>query len=479
MFRGLISLYSWRFPTVVVYMLQNTEYSVGPYLKWFWETTRFDRVMYRRTLDRTKAARLLLMALQFGVVLEVVAGLVCIYAWHWHHFNGGLAFGAALIIAYPIIWAHLVVVPLIIGREVIVRPRQYRAIKASRRIFSEFTGIKIAVAGSYGKTTMKELLNTVLSTGKRVAATPANKNVSSSHAIFAQKLHGNEEILIIEYGEGGPGDVERFSEITKPTHAVITGIAPAHLDKYRTLERAAEDIFSVGNAVPVDHVYVNGDSTDAVHFAQPGQELYDEKGTLGWHVSDVHNGVDGISFTMKKGKHELHLHSGLLGRHEIGPLSLVAALGHEFGLTTDEIEEGIASTVPFEHRMQPYEIGGAWIIDDTYNGNTEGIRVGLELLKELPAKRHIYVTPGLVDQGAETNKIHEDVGRMIAEAEPNIVVLMQHSVTKSIQTGLENGGFKGQVIIEDDPLSFYTNLKLFVAHGDVVLMQNDWPDNYR
>jgi len=478
MIRSLFNLYSWRFPTIIVYMLQNTEYYAAPYLKWFWHTSHFERVMYRRTLHRTKAARLLLMAVRLGVLLQLALGLGLIYWWWFYGFTGGLAFGLCLLVAYPIVWAHLVVLPLVLGRFFIVRPRQAKAIRASRKIFASFKGAKIAVAGSYGKTSMKELLLTVLSLGKKVAATPANKNVSISHANFARKLKGDEDILIIEYGEGQPGDVARFVAITQPTHAVIAGIAPAHLDRYKTLERAAADIFSVSKTVPAEHVYVNGDSPDALPFVKPGQQLYSEKNALGWKITGIRVNLDGTRFTMQKGSEKLELHSGLLGRHQVGPLAFAAALAHEFGLSKKQIEAGIAATKPFEHRMEPYPLNGAWIIDDTYNGNIEGVRVGTQLMKELPAKRRIYVTPGLVDQGADTAKIHEHMGELIAQAKPDMVVLMQHSVTQFIRAGLEAGGFKGELLIETDPLNFYNNLNLFVATGDLVVMQNDWPDNY-
>ncbi|HEV7454230.1 MAG TPA: Mur ligase family protein [Candidatus Saccharimonadales bacterium] len=478
MIRGLLSLYSWRLPVVLVYMLQNTEYQAGPYLKWFWQTTHFEQVMYRRTLDRTRAARLLLLAVRWGMLLQLAAGFGMIYAWWRGDLTGGLAFGIAAIAAYPLVWAHLAVVPLELGRIFIIKPRQRHTIQASRPVFANFKGAKIAVAGSYGKTSMKELLLTVLSEGITVAATPANKNVSISHAYFARKLTGAEDAIIIEFGEGGPGDVARFTEITKPTHAIITGIAPAHLDKYKTLKAAATDIFSVGGAVPADHVYINGESADALPFVQPGQQLYGEKNALGWKIQGIRINLDGTHFTMQKGTRKLALYSGLLGRHQVGPLALVAALAHEFGLTNKQITEGISKTMPFEHRMQPYVLGGAWIIDDTYNGNIEGIRVGTQLLKDLPAKRKIYVTPGLVDQGGDAMAIHEEMGRLIAAAKPDMVVLMQHSVTPAIQKGLEAAGYAGELLIETDPLNFYNNLSLFVATGDLVVMQNDWPDNY-
>jgi UDP-N-acetylmuramoyl-tripeptide--D-alanyl-D-alanine ligase len=234
----------------------------------------------------------------------------------------------------------------------------------------------------------------------------------------------------------------------------------------------------VTDAVAPEHVFINGESPDALPFVRHGQLLYGEKNALGWKISGVRVNLDGTRFTMTKGKEKLELHSALIGRHQVGPLALAAALAFELGLTKKQIKAGIGKTAPFEHRMQPYVLAGAWIIDDTYNGNIEGIRAGARLLADLPGKRKIYVTPGLVDQGKGTEAIHEEMGRIIAGAQPNIVVLMQHAVTPSIQKGLEDAGYKGEVIIEDDPLSFYTNLQLFVATGDLVMMQNDWPDNY-
>lgn len=475
---NFLSFYGWRYPATLIYMLQSNEYRAKPYLFWYWHTNNFSRITYRGGLKPTKPARMLLLGLRMGIALQILVGIALIYLGAQHNLTGGIYFGAAVIVSYPIVWAHLVVLPLVLGRLFIIGPRHRRKIKMSKRQFAEFGGPKIAIAGSYGKTSMKELLLTVLSEGKKVAATPANKNVAISHALFVEKLDGDEDILVIEYGEGKPGDVRRFAETTHPTHAVITGLAPAHLDMYKTLHKAGEDIFSVSKFVKPEKVYVNGESSQTKPFIKSKFNVYDQKGVLGWKVSDVKISIDGTQFTLSKKGEELHLHSHLIGWHQVGPLALVAALAHEFGLSKAQIKEGIAKTAPFEHRMQPYQLDGAWVIDDTYNGNIEGIRAGTQLLRDLKAKRKIYVTPGLVDQGKEVEEVHQEMGRLIASAQPDIVVLMRHSVTKFIEQGLKDGKFKGQLLIKDDPLDFYNNLQSFVAHGDLIVMQNDWPDNY-
>lgn len=478
MIRQVLDLYRPKFLRTLVYMLQSTEYQVGPYLKWYWRTKDFSRVMYRRRLEKTKPARLLLLVLQLGVLLQILAAAGLIYLGVKQRLIGGVAYGAAVLIIYPVLWAYLLVVPLILGRWLVIGPRDRRAIRRSRRIFADFKGTKIAVAGSYGKTTMKELLNTVLSEGLKVAATPANKNVSSSHARLAGRLTGEEEVIIIEYGEGAPGDVARFARTTKPTHAVITGLAPAHLDHYKTLKAAGKDIFSVADFVEKSHLYVNNESPTVRPFLKEGFRLFDGTGAMGWRVSHVKVTLEGTSFKLKKGSRSLNLHSRLVGHHQVGYLAFAAALAAELGLTDKQIRAGVAQTKPFEHRMQPYQLSGAWVIDDTYNGNLEGIRAGTQLLKTLSAKRKIYVTPGLVDQGEETKRVHEEMGKLIAAAKPDMVVLMQNSVTAPIEAGLKAAHYSNELRIETDPLEFYTNLQHFVAAGDLVLMQNDWPDNY-
>lgn len=478
MLSALVSMYTLKYPSVLVYMLQNTEYRAAPYLAWYWRTQNFSKVMYRRTLTQTKAARLLLMSLRVGMLLQILTGIALIALWHWQGLAGGWEFGLALLLSYPIIWAHLACLPLAVGRWVVVSPHEHRLVKQSSKIFAEHTGVKIAVAGSYGKTSMKEILRTVIGEGKDVAATPANKNVAISHAMFARNLTGNEDVLIIEYGEGAPGDVARFAKTTHPTHAVITGIAPAHLDRYKTVKKAAKDIFSVADYLHDTNVYVNGDSPLAKDYLKDEYNIYNLQGALGWSVKNINLSTSATSFTIKKGKRVIKLTSGLLGAHQIGPLVLAAALGFELGLTEKEVKAGISKTIPFEHRMQPYLLSGAWVIDDTYNGNIEGIRVGLELLRALEGKRKIYVTPGLVDQGKETKKIHLQIGELIAALQPDLVVLMKNSVTPYVTKGLDQGKFQGELRIESDPLDFYNNLKHFIAAGDVVLLQNDWPDNY-
>lgn len=472
-------IYSPSFPRLVTYMLQSCEYKVGRYLKWFWTVDDFSTIQRRSDLEKTDVAMQIYGLMCIGMAAEAVAGIIIFCLGLSRTLVGGVGFGLATIIITPILWSQAIIIPVALGRIFIITPKEKELINKSSKIFTKHPGLKIVVAGSYGKTTMKEILKTVLSEGKVIAATPANKNVPVSHAVYAKKLSGKEDILIIELGEGAPGDIKRFSETIKPDIAVITGLSPAHIDSYKTLEAAGKDIFTLKDYVKASNLFVNGESEMAKPFVPKEANLFDSSGALGWKVKNVKSTIEGLSFELTTGSKTLKLKSQLIGKHHIGVLAFAAALADRLGLRVDQIEKGIAKTRAFEHRMQPYMLNDAWIIDDTYNGNIEGIRVGTELLAELPAKRKIYVTPGLVEQGNKAAEVHEKLGRLIAKANPDRVVLMKNSAEQHIQKGLIAGGYKGELKVEENPLKFYENLASMVASGDLVMLQNDWSDSYR
>lgn len=464
--------------TVLAYMLQSTEYEPRPFLKWFWRTNDFSRVMYRRTLERTRVGRLIQRVAVVGITAQMLLGVSMVYVGITRDEVGLPWFGLALAASASVVWAHLLAALIWLGRLCILRPREAKQAHEVMTRLQAHPGVRIAIAGSYGKTTMKELLRIVLAEGKKVAATPANMNVVSSHARFVRSLNGDEEIVLVEFGEGKPGDVQHFAQMIMPEYAVITGLAPAHLDQYKTLDQAGRDIFSLASAVSRNKLFVNADSPETRSFTHKEAETYSQKKAFGWRVRHAQTSLDGTHFELVKGTRVLRLQSGLVGLYQVGPLAFAAAFALMLGLSEKQVIAGIARTKPFEHRMQPYQLSGAWIIDDTYNGNIEGIRVGTELLASLDAKRKLYVTPGLVDQGKESALIHQKIGQYIAAAKPDVVVLMRNSATAHMQRGLIDAAYAGTVMVEDDPLAFYQNLDSFVAAGDVVLMQNDWTDNY-
>jgi UDP-N-acetylmuramoyl-tripeptide--D-alanyl-D-alanine ligase len=470
--------YTRRYATSLLYMLQDTEYRLGRYLGWFHRVDDFRHVIKRRTLDRTAKIKLLEVAVgAMGVaIITAAAGLVAVAIVVEEYLI--LAGPLALFIATPFLLAYGVTVPLFLGWVLIQKPKERQIIARAARTLATHPARRIAVVGSFGKTTAKELLRQVVSEGFDTAATPGNMNTAIGISRFAAKLTGKEEILIFELGEEKPGDVQRLARLVRPEFAIITGINEAHLQSFGSLENTVQTIFEIESFVNNDKLYKNAESPLVKRFKNKSTLFFSRDGVGGWKVSHHATSIEGTSFRMKKGSDVLDIQTGLIGEHTIGVTSAVAALAHELGVTNKQIEAGMHRVVPFEHRMDPRPLHGAWIIDDTYNGNSLGVAAGLAFLKSSGAKRRVYVTPGLVETGNAAQSVHEEIGMLVAES-ADVVVLMKNSVTEFIKTGLAEKKFTGSLIEVDNPLEFYTNLEHFVAMGDIVLMQNDWTDNYQ
>lgn len=475
---NVLSYWLPSYPRVLAYMLQSSGYDMSDYAAWWGRTRDFSSVMRRGSLDDTLKAQFLLRTLQLLYAFGLVAIIVFLTLGLWKMQAAFIALAVFLIVAWPAVMAFSILAVVGLGTVFVQGPKEKKIINDAIVKAGFLKGHKIAIAGSYGKTSMKEMLLAILSESFTVRATAGNKNTPIGIAEFLQTLSDDEQIVIFELGESHVGDVTRLCEIVQPKTGIITGISEAHLATFGTRQNIIDTIFELEDFLGADRVYKNADSQFMHDRLAEGDPLvYSRTGCHGWQTQDITLSLEGISFTAVKGAHIIRTKSSLIGEHHIGPLMACIDIAHRLGMQDAQIEAGIARTKPFEHRMQPYSLSGATIIDDTYNGNPSGMYSGLELLKHVSARRRVYVTPGLVELGDESDKIHESIGRKIADS-ADLVVLMKNSATAALRRGLEAGGYKGRLILIGDPLQFYSHLDQFVAAGDVVLMQNDWTDNY-
>lgn len=386
----------------------------------------------------------------------------------------------ASLVLYPIAVVIFSIIPVSL-LLLLKLPIDRQKLRKATLAFAGHPGTVIAVAGSYGKTSMKELLASLLASKFKARSTVGNKNTLMSLASFGLGLKGDEDYLIVEYGEGAPGDIDRMVKLTQPDFAVITGLAPNHLDRYGSIDEISKDFAVLADYTGVDNTFMNADSNELfTRLGVKGRNYTSDGGFDGWTVLDIRVAIDSLYFELEKCGKKIKIKSNLVGEHNVGPLSFVAGFCVTLGIDNKSIESAISKLEPYEHRMEPRRMHGAWFIDDTYNGNIDGMMAGLKYLKDIKVPgRKIYVTPGLVDQGAETEHVHEKLGQAIAGAAPGQVYLMRNSAQPIIENGMKDAGFSGRLTIVDDPLSFYLNVQDVLATGDVMLCQNDLPDRYQ
>ncbi len=318
--------------------------------------------------------------------------------------------------------------------------------------------VVIGITGSYGKTTMKEALATILGEKFSVLKTPASVNtpIGISRLILKQ-LEPPVEVFIVEMGAYHIGDIKALCEIARPDIAVLTGINEAHLERFGSIENTIKAKFEiVGNAKKDALIVLNNDD-DLIH------EHY-----------KYFIGSRGIQFYKATERLLEYPAVPVLGEYIWAVINACVIIARGLGMTDQEILAGILKIQPVPHRLQKIENpNGITVIDDSYNGNPDGVREAIKVLSRFDGRRKIYITPGLVEAGEKAKKLHNDIGTQL-DAVADLVILIKNSVTPFIAEELD----QHKVIWFDNALEAHAALPNILQKGDVILFQNDWPDNY-
>jgi len=475
-FKKWLSAYTLHYPRSITYMLQASEYKVLAYLKWWHRVDDFRFVEKRKSLVKTKNALIMLF---FAWLINICTYLSIL----WILFSSELSFKYSLsfliLLLAPYILAYGILVPFFIMQYTYHKPRIYFLVKKRTAELAKHKGFKIGIAGSFGKTTMREILKTVILEGKKVTTPEKNYNTLVGISNFIEKLKGDEEVLIFELGEYYKGDIEEMCDFVKPELGVITGVNEAHLEKFKDLKNTTSTIFELADYLGSKPLYVNGENYLAKEKASEKHFIYSRDGLADLKILNSNTDLSGTFFTVSYKDKIYEFKSNLLGLHQIGPLLCAVHIALRLGLTIEQIQKGVSNTKPFDHRLEAKtDLNGVIILDDSYNGNPDGVKAVIEFLASIKGHRRFYVTPGLVEMGSRTEEVHREIGKILAQSDIEKVVLVKNSVTSYIEKGLKEFNYKGDIIWFDEGLKALNAIPHLTASGDVVLLQNDWPDQY-
>ena len=465
-----------QFVSSIVYMLQISEYNIGDYVSWVYQTKDFSHIQKRKKLIRTKKAIILEISLWMMIALIIgINGCVA----YLYPFSVSIGIICVSLIASRYVLGYGVILPLILI-NLLQYPYEKILKENAKKKISCHKGLKIGIAGSYGKTSMREIVRTVLSEGKKVAAPQDSINTPLGISTFIQTLKGDEDIVIFELGEYFPGDIKKLCEMVSPDIGIITGINEAHLEKMKTIDNTVKTIYELADFLKEKLTYINGENALAKENMRLGQIAYDKHAVGSWTIHEIQTDLSGTSFVIKKGKQKIVGESSLIGEHQIGPLALAVDLADRVGLTKDQIQKGVAKTKPFPHRLEvKTDASGVITLDDSYNGNPDGVDAVIACISHIKNHRRWYVTPGLVEMGSKKEEVHKEIGRKLAKAQIEKVILIRNSVTKFIEQGLQEINYKGDILWFDDELAALRALPRLTVFGDLVVLQNDWPDQYK
>ena len=276
----------------------------------------------------------------------------------------------------------------------------------------------IAVTGSSGKTTTKDLIASVLAVKYNVHKTQGNLNSSTGVPLSIFGLTPGNQISVLEMSMSHPGEIYGNVDIVRPECAVITNIGMCHLEYLKTRDNIFKAKCEVFSFFEKDDVLIYNSDDDYLKtlsnrdFNTIGVGL--ESGDARAHI--ISEGKNGVDFSVSY-KDEAHVfHFDYPGEHNVRNCLSAIAVAFKYGLSADDIQQGLNSFIPGKNRMQVEEVDGISFINDTYNSNPDALKASVDFLKNVAVGRKIAVLGDMLELGPQSKVIHEQTGLAIIDS---------------------------------------------------------------
>lgn len=315
----------------------------------------------------------------------------------------------------------------------------------------------VAITASYGKTSIKNFCYQILQTRYKAYKTPRSVNtLTGIIKDINESLPSDTQIYIVEAGARERGDILEIAKFLQHQYAVIGKVGPQHIEYFKTIE----NIYATKLEILASNRLKKAFLWDGLPIKE------DEKFVkFGSNIKNVQSSLDGISWDLQIDGKRYHFESPVLGVFNALNITAAILVARELGLEMDEIANAVKQLKPVEHRLQKIEANGKLIIDDSFNGNLEGMIASYELVKEYNGRK-IVVTPGIVESDEASNvelaqKINEVFDLAIVTAKINQKLLLEH--------------IKIPTIVVEDKSQLQEVLAKNTKKGDLILFSNDAP----
>lgn len=358
-------------------------------------------------------------------------------------------------------------------------------INDAKRILKESNNLKIiGITGSYGKTSVKYYLQTLLENTYDVLVTPGNYNTTLGVTrTIREQLRPNHEIFICEMGARYVGDIKEICDLVHPDYGIITSIGPQHLDTFLNIDNIQKTKFELADSIPENGIiFLNGDNEYILDMASHYSSVVKyscENRDGDYRVSEVKVSNKGTSFKVIAPHNEVEtFNMKLIGAHNIINVVGAIAVANTLGIKLKDLIIPVRRLLPVEHRMQIRDHGEVTIIDDAYNSNPIGSKAAVNTLALFDGVK-ILITPGMVELGEKEADFNYAFGRYAADCCDYILLVGKDHIIP-IKEGVLSKNFPSDKCVTfanlQEALSYAYAIK---ENGHkYILLENDLPDNY-
>lgn len=378
-------------------------------------------------------------------------------------------------------------------QPIVVLARNKILKKAKIKMLSMKNLIVIGITGSYGKTTTKEFLTTILSSKFKTLSTEEHKNSEMGIAgTILKQLTPEHQIFVVEMGAYKKGGIKLLADIVKPRIGMVTGVTVQHLSLFGSLENllSAEGGRELVEALPKNgFIAVNGENKyciDLYKQIKNNKLIYTEEGNKidsDIFAKEIQVSKDFLSFVaVTKNKHIAHFNVKILGRHNLQNLLGAILIAKELGMTLEEISEACKNIKPEQAgivvKKGVHQIN---ITDSSYSSNPDGVIADLDCLKLFSGKR-VVIMPCLIELGEKSKDEHYKIGQKIGEI-CDLAIITSKDKFSEIKNGARDvipakAGIQKpcEIIFVENSQEIFHKITTFCKAGDVVLLEGRVPE---
>lgn len=335
----------------------------------------------------------------------------------------------------------------------------------------------IAVTGSSGKTTTKEMIAAVLGQRFNVVKTDGNKNNHIGVPLNLLKLDPGYDFGVFELGTNHPGEIAQLANLCQPEVGVITNIGMAHVEFLGDEAGVAREKGALIEALPADgYAVLNADDRWFPDLRVRTRATVLSVGIDNFaniRASDIKiNGDVKFRLNIAKKREDVIIRLRTLGRHQIYNALQAAAIGVLHGMELDEIREGLETMEFPAMRMQSIEHAGIRFINDCYNANVVSMKAALQMMAETPCRgRKIAVLGEMLELGQHSRQAHLDIGALAAQTGISLLVTVGESGKLIADGAVQNGLEAHRVLPVADAAQAADLLRWLLRKDDFILLK--------
>lgn len=332
----------------------------------------------------------------------------------------------------------------------------------------------VAITGSVGKSTTKEMIAAVLGSTYRISKTPANHNNDIGMPMSILAMPEDTEVAVLEMGMNHFGEISYLSNIANPDVAVIVNIGTMHIEHLGSMEGILRAKLEILEGMPENGtVVLNGD--DNLLWNQ--RNGLDRKITYfgannpecGVRAEDIRQGENRLQFTAKTDEQEIPVELALEGEHFVPDALAAIAVGLHMNVPGEKIRESLACFHNMAGRQEIYEKNGFCIIQDCYNAGPESMTAALHVLGNRPG-RHVAVLGDMLELGVNASAEHYKIGRIVAE-KADILLAYGPNSDRMLGGAITGGMSQAKARAFTDKEQMVQVLKQIAKPGDVLLFK--------